>query len=148
MDQLNDSDIEVRVTELEEDVVLLQHGLVSLADDLDDVETVNILQQETLNSLTDEINDNEDDIEGRLLCCTETQMCSSSDKQDLVVLMPYCLFSELDDITSGLTLQLGVVEDTTALQESQIADLETQVSELDSRLAVLESGGGSNITGV
>ena len=53
----NTEELEARVTALEETVADLEN-------DMDNVESVNILQEQTLNTLEIDISDNENDIEG------------------------------------------------------------------------------------
>ena len=50
--------------ELEARVTLLESDMIEVKDEVDEVESVNILQEQTLNTLEAEINDNENDIEG------------------------------------------------------------------------------------
>ena len=53
--------------ELEARVTLLETDMAEVKDDVEDVESVNILQEQSLNTLEDEIFDNDNDIEGTLL---------------------------------------------------------------------------------
>ena len=63
--RLNDTEeLEARVTVLEESVADLETNVVELIDEVDDIESSNILQEERLNTLDQEVNDNIDDIEG------------------------------------------------------------------------------------
>ena len=59
MFQNSTDDLEVRVTLLEDDVADLQ-------DEVEEVETDNTLQDERLNIMEDSINNNENDIDGKL----------------------------------------------------------------------------------
>ena len=52
------------MTVLEESVADLETNVVELIDEVDDIESSNILQEERLNTLDQEVNDNIDDIEG------------------------------------------------------------------------------------
>ena len=52
--------------EVVEDVSILQNGFVTLTDEVDDVESVNILQDDRLNIMESDISDNENDIEGNM----------------------------------------------------------------------------------
>ena len=55
--------------ELEARVTLLEADMVEVKDEVDEVESVNFLQEQTLNTLEAEIFDNENDIEGSILFC-------------------------------------------------------------------------------
>ena len=68
--QNDTEELEARVTvleesmlEVEENVNFLQNRFVGLSDDMEDVETANVLQDERLNTLEAEILDNDNDIE-------------------------------------------------------------------------------------
>ena len=61
--RLNDTaELEARVTVLEEQMVDVEDNIDELTDEIDDVETANILQDERLNSMDDDISNNEDTI--------------------------------------------------------------------------------------
>ena len=53
------------MVEVEEDVVILQNGFVSLTDEVDDVESDNTLQDQRLNIMEADLLDNGEDIEGK-----------------------------------------------------------------------------------
>ena len=62
---LNDTDeLEAKVTVLEESVADLEGNVAAIADEVDDVESHNILQDQRLNIIETDISDNENDIEG------------------------------------------------------------------------------------
>ena len=68
--QNDTEELEARVTvleesmlEVEENVNFLKNRFVGLSDDMEDVETANVLQDERLNTLEAEILDNDNDIE-------------------------------------------------------------------------------------
>ena len=65
----NTEELEARVTVLEESVTDLETNVVELIDEVDDIESSNILQEERLNTLDQEVNDNIDDIEGANFFC-------------------------------------------------------------------------------
>ena len=48
--------------------------MVNLEDDIEDAESVNILQEQTLNSLEIDISDNQNDIEGKLILLVLVQI--------------------------------------------------------------------------
>ncbi len=55
--QLNDtSDLEARVTELEDDMAIVQTGITILGDDLEDLENSDALQDQRLNNIDTELN--------------------------------------------------------------------------------------------
>ena len=61
--RLNDTaELEARVTVLEEQMVDVEDNIDELTDEIDDGKTANILQDETLNSMDDDISNNEDTI--------------------------------------------------------------------------------------
>ena len=57
-------ELEARVTALEGTVIDLEASVVELTDEVDDIESSNILQEQRLNTLDIEVNDNINDIEG------------------------------------------------------------------------------------
>ena len=60
---MNDTaELEARVTVLEEQMVDVEDDINELTDEIDDVETANILQDGRLNSIDDDISNNEDTI--------------------------------------------------------------------------------------
>ena len=58
--------LEESMVVVEEDLTILQNGFVTLTDDIDNVEFVNILQDKRVNTLEASIFDNENDIRGLL----------------------------------------------------------------------------------
>ena len=67
--------LEESMVEVEEDVNILQNGFTILSDEVDDVESVNIQQDERINEqdgrlnlIENDVSDNENDIEGWWKC--------------------------------------------------------------------------------
>ena len=60
----NTEELEARVTVLEESVADLEVDMVEVKDNVEDAETLNLLQEQRLNTIEVDLLDNDEDIEG------------------------------------------------------------------------------------
>ena len=68
----NTEELEARVPALEESMVEVEEDITALTNDMDNVESVNILQKQTMNILEADLLDNDEDIEGLYICYIST----------------------------------------------------------------------------